>query len=448
MELPLSVSLHELPEDSKVALQNELAMAMGDPVERVQSLQTQFKNIHGLEVSIDLVPLLPREAFVKHVLESDCIPGVATEQMAIVIFDAFNTSRTNKLRCSEYVLGILAFLTPVKENWPQFDLFIRVRKEMLFALYDHQQPFGLLDIGELKAVARKMRSCAGKPPLDDSALLRASARVMGISDEEELMSSRCTRETFIESVCDRLPLECDGLHMIPLTCGLASKKFEGTMPIEKLLSSETCILNFLEHDLCIPHKELEEQVQRYNEFVHRPDLMTLNEFKALHEGEFRSLEDLERLFRAFDLDKNGVISRAEYLLGLAISDPRRTRDTVNVDQFFRARLEMIFNMFDDDRNGTMEGTEFMQMLKYLSFAANGDVSPDALGKITVEVAAQFGASKKNFITRKEFVDGVNRGVLAQRGLFTSCILRIKSPPPSPAHSPCLPERVQRKRAKH
>jgi Ca2+-binding EF-hand superfamily protein len=157
--------------------------------------------------------------------------------------------------------------------------------------------------------------------------------------------------------------------------------------------------------------------------------MTLSEFKALHEGEFKSLEDLDRLFRAFDPNKDGVISGPEYLLGLAISDPNRTRDTLNVDQFFRTRLEMIFNMFDDDLSGTMDIAEFKQMLKYLSFTGDKDnyIFRDVLQEVTRKAASQFCTEKKQFITREEFVVGVDRGVLAQQGLFTSCILRIESP---------------------
>jgi hypothetical protein len=261
MEWPLSVSLHDLPEESKGALQNVLG------TERVESLQAEFKKISGLEGSIDLAPLLPREHFIKHVLEKQCIPGVHTEAMADYVSRAFNTSRTSKLRCSEYVLGILAFTTPVKSDWPQFDCFLRARKEMLFTMYDLRQPYGLLDIGELEAVAAKMRLHAGRPPLDNLALREASAAAMGIFDEEELLGACCTREMFIESICERLPLACGGLHVLPLRRGLAARTFEGTISVEELLSKEATILSFLKKDLSIPHEELEEQMQRYNKFA-------------------------------------------------------------------------------------------------------------------------------------------------------------------------------------
>ncbi|XP_052800805.1 uncharacterized protein LOC128231722 isoform X1 [Mya arenaria] len=168
-------------------------------------------------------------------------------------------------------------------------------------------------------------------------------------------------------------------------------------------------------------KEQELLHEEFMELVHPSHFMNKTLFSKYMELKGARMDQVDHLFRAFDVHKRRYLSCKDVLLGLAAMEPSTQHGGMPAEM----RCRYIFRFYDRNMDGNLQFDEFKRLVfdirqnKGLSTDESA-VDEDALNSASVCIEGLFGSETKDRLPLADFLSAV--GQLKFRG--TSVLFRL------------------------
>ena len=414
--------------------EREHLLAHVAPANGTSALALEFQKNADLSDPSTLARCMSRAAF-QRMASAGGWPGHETPARMRDFYSAFNVTRNPQgLIWGDYALGTFALSTVMNGLPPnQKSLLIRVKKELLFTLYDADGD-GVLQGADVCATIGKLLVAAGRAPnpttidvifkkIEQSKMFPVAAGAMTNH------SLSITRPQFIEFAWELFVAEVGPLAFEPLRSINKSSSpvlypantLRGLLP-NQLTEFLTAKLQFTQADLQL----FQSVFERFS--VDAPqDVLSLTNFRQFAAA-FRprlTLDMTAAFHRVMNLTGNPAgLDLPSFATGLALLwAPWAKSSVVNSHRFDRTRQEMIFGFFDVDCSGKFSFPEFERMLREI--LAHGGVFDDAIVKEKVGLSAPlFHPDHDGCISMNEFVRGVVMGNLARHGIKTNSLFHV------------------------
>lgn len=173
-------------------------------------------------------------------------------------------------------------------------------------------------------------------------------------------------------------------------------------------------------------KEQELLFQEFMEHVHPSHFMNKIVFTKYMDLKGAKVENIDHLFRAFDVHKRKYLSCKDVLLGLAAMEPSTQHGGMPAEM----RCRYIFRYYDRNIDGQLQFEEFKQLVRDIRQSKGLSIDDVAVEEDAINSAKLFGTETKDKLPLADFLSAVGqlkfRGTSVLFRLPHSCTLSLKS----------------------
>lgn len=163
-------------------------------------------------------------------------------------------------------------------------------------------------------------------------------------------------------------------------------------------------------------QEQELLFQEFMEFTHPSQFMNKVVFSKYMELKAAKMDNIDHLFRAFDVHKRKYLSNKDVLLGLAAMEPSTQHGGMPAEM----RCRYIFRFYDRNSDGQLQFDEFKRLVLDIRQSKSLSTDDEAAEEDAVNSAKLFGTESKDKLPLADFLSAV--GQLKFRG--TSVLFRL------------------------
>ncbi|XP_060578202.1 uncharacterized protein LOC132735281 [Ruditapes philippinarum] len=173
-------------------------------------------------------------------------------------------------------------------------------------------------------------------------------------------------------------------------------------------------------------KEQELLFQEFMEHVHPSHFMNKTVFTKYMDLKGGKVDNIDHLFRAFDVHKRKYLSCKDVLLGLAAMEPTTQHGGMPAEM----RCRYIFRYFDRNMDGHLQFDEFKRLVSDIRQSKGLSCDDEAVEEDAINSAKLFGTETKDKLPLADFLSAVGqlkfRGTSVLFRLPHSCTLSLKS----------------------